>query len=108
MQTVIHIARIPLTHAYTELLHLPQRGVAESIDPKVLFHSDLRIQLVYRLLITAEKAASEKETYFHEKKKKKAFFTHALCSQRKYLPPANSSMSEHGSSEAEKRLKNDR
>lgn len=65
-----------------------------------MLHSDLQIQLVCGLLITAEK-----ETYSMEKK---GFFTHVLCSQRKYLPPANSIMSEHVSSEAEESLKNER
>lgn len=102
-----HKHRMNPSRAYTELLHFPQRDVAESADPKVLFHSDLRSQLICRLLITAEKGASENKTYFHEKKKKKPF-THVLCSQRKYLPPSNSSMSEHVSSEAEDSLKNER
>lgn len=90
-----------LSYTYTELLHFPQRGEVKSTTPKVPFHSDLQIQLFYRLLTTTKKGASEKETYFQERKKKKkrkAFFTHALCSQRKYLPPPNSSMSEHASS----------
>lgn len=65
-----HKHRMNPSRAYTELLHFPQRDVAESADPKVLFHSDLRSQLICRLLITAEKGASENKTYFHEKKKK--------------------------------------
>lgn len=60
-----------LSYTYTELLHFPQRGEVKSTTPKVPFHSDLQIQLFYRLLTTTKKGASEKETYFQERKKKK-------------------------------------
>ena len=40
-----------------------------------------------------------------KRKRKLAFLTHALRSQRKYLPLANFSMPEHVSSEAEESLK---
>lgn len=65
------MARIPLIYTYTELLHFPQRGEVKSTIPKVPFHSDLQIQLFYRLLTTTKKGASEKETYFQERKKEK-------------------------------------
>lgn len=47
---LICMARIPLICTYTELLRFPQRGAIKSTIPKVPFHSDLQIQLFYKLL----------------------------------------------------------